>query len=609
MLNELPIEVLQQIAGNLPTASSITNLSQVSRKFHAIVSDNDQTIFRNFVRNEFPTIRTPPAWRDAAKVLTSRSRAWERKAFVAKECHPPPDPLDWQRRNGPGNPVWTTGYHPVIDSYETWQDGSWSSRKEVLAWGAAGRLRVRTIADGATTWTSSKLSEDDRQDLDILDVRLLRPPQHDNRAGETILLRTADGETKKLETSSKVNDFRQTGNYDIGLSRPTGMDVNSSCDPLLALCDNDSIRLYPVQSSNQNISPLETFALHSDSEVLARTRCVKFLSDTSLAVASQYLQGFSRAPLKVYDVNTAHGRHRPLTETLTSNDSDIVGRHNANVVMPLDDVASLSGQTGRLILSGWTDGICRLHDLRTPAKAVAKYVDVVDDGQIMSLLPIGHERFVAGGHQNGCLKTFDLRITGARPYSHKVLQTSQSRQKSLETVHFYDPSTCDWTKSQTYRGINIFVNPLVNMSMGLWNPLPTKPSRRSERYRGALYALSSPSPSSPTMYVGISNHVIQLDLLSTDDERGRMSKLHNSVGDPNLQKERTMEFSCYERPRSGHSSTDPVLLRKQLPLHGPRNDESDVQGLREEDWDERWRLETQGRSRGTARSWNVTRQR
>ncbi|RVX75692.1 hypothetical protein B0A52_00048 [Exophiala mesophila] len=605
MLNELPLEVLQQIAGCLPTASSITNLSQASRQFHAIVTDNDQTIFGDFVRNRFPSIRTPPPWRDAARVLTSRSRAWDRKAFVAKECHPPSDPVEWQTIPGMDHTAWTTGYHPVIDSYETWQGGSWSSGKEVLAWGAAGRLRVRTIVDGVTTWTSSKLSEDDRQDLDIMDVRLLRPSQHDNKAGETILLRTADGATKKLETSSKVNDFHQTGNYNFGCSRPTGMDVNSSHDPLLALCDNDSVRLYPVHSSEQNISPLETFALHGNPEVVERTRCLKFLSETSLAIASQYLQGLSRAPLRVYDVNTAHGCRTPLTETLTSNDSDIVGRHNANVVVPLDDVASLSGQPGRLILSGWTDGISRLHDMRTPSKAVAKYVDVVDDGQIMSLLPIGHERFVAGGHQNGCLKTFDLRLTGARPYSHKLLQPTQSQQKSLETVQFYDPATCDWTKGQTYRGINIFVNPWVNRSMGLgvWDPLPTKPSRRSVRYRGALYSLSSPSPSSPTIYVGMSNHVLQLDFFSTDDEHGGLSKLHKSVGQNKLQKQRTMEFSCYERPRSGHSSTDPVLLRKQTPLHGPRNDESDVQGLQEEGWDERWRLETQRRPRGTARTW------
>ena len=150
MLDDLPVEVIQHIVSQLPTASSIINLSLTSRKLHKVISRDNYICFRGFVKKSFPSIETPPLWREAARVLTSRSRAWDRRAFVARECCPPVDPEDMGEARS-----WTpASYQPVIDCYETWNGSTWSERKEVLAWGAAGRLRMRITENGKVIWKS-----------------------------------------------------------------------------------------------------------------------------------------------------------------------------------------------------------------------------------------------------------------------------------------------------------------------------------------------------------------------------------------------------------------------------------------------------------------------
>jgi hypothetical protein len=76
-----------------------------------------------------------------------------------------------------------------------------------------------------------------------------------------------------------------------------------------------------------------------------------------------------------------------------------------------------------------------------------------------------------------------------------------------------------------------------------------------------------------------------------------------------------LNFSCYERPRHGHESTDPVLLRKQLSLAGGRRDShhdgkksSGTSGELEPGWDDRWRLETYDRTRGRNLDWGGPRE-
>lgn len=611
MLQDLPVEVIQQIIGHLSTASSIVNLSLTNRKIHAIISADDYACFRTFVQRAFPSIKTPPLWRDAARALTSRSRAWDRRAFIARECHPPPDKLEL-----PPDFIPTVGYHPVIDSYEIWPGSTWLSRKEVLAWGAAGRLRMRTVQNGITTWSSFRVPDDHRQELDILDVRLLLPHQHDKGTGECIVLRRANKELIKVETGRQPDVFTQKSRY-IVPQDVTCIDISRDAHPILATCSTDSIDLFPVHSSERNVRPMDTVAVQSQYSVRSRKRCAKFLSDTTLAVATQFLQGRNRAPIDVYDISPTGLSSTPLQASISFSESShlVGGRHSANVIVPLDDFGTSTGRSGQLFLSGWTDGIARLYDTRVSAKAVAEYIDVVDDGQILSLLPIGHERFLAGSHQNGCLKIFDLRMSGARPYSYLDARPPNAPLPSQPSQTSSRPGTTTF-HSRNRRDINIFLTPAINYGERLWQPLARRPARRSNRYRGSVYSLSSPSPSSPTVYAGIENHVLRLDFLSTDDYMsGRAGQLDPSLGLYD-KTNHVLNLSCYERPRERHESTDPVLLRKQVSLssNGRKDSTTGTQtgsGLHSEaepGWDERWRLETFDRSRGRNIGWGTTRE-
>lgn len=608
MLQDLPVEVVQQIIHHLPTASSIINLSLTNQKIHAIVSADDYAVFRTFIQRAFPTIKTPPLWRDVARTLTSRSRAWDRRAFIARECYPLGDSDAFPQRF---HPVYTVGYHPVIDSYEVWQGGSWSNRKEVLAWGAAGRLRTRTIKDGVTTWSSFRTPEDRRQDLDILDVRLLLPHQHENQDGESIILQRANQEIIKVETSSKPDDFTEKSRYIIPSGDLMCMDVSRNSRPLLAACDNSSIHLYPIHSFERHVRTRDTVPVEENHSKRNRKRCAKFLSDTTLAVGVQFFQGRDRAPINIYDIGPTGLSSTPLAESISFSESNhpLLGRHSANVITPLDDIGTSTRHPGQIFLSGWTDGIVRLYDTRVPRRAVAEYLDPVDDGQILSLLPIGHERFLAGSHQNGCLKTFDLRISGARAYSYLDARPQPQPQPPAPQP----PSIRSVPAPR--RDINIFLTPNINPGERLWQPLPHRSSRRSQRYRGSVYSLSAPSPSSPTIYAGIENHVLQLDFVSTDDYRNGLLGPADSIlaSDHKSTQNHVLNFSCYERPREGKESTDPVLLRKQAKLTDGRDDpdrqngQGDCGTQSKDGWDERWRLEIYDRDRSRNLDWGAAR--
>ncbi|KIV81142.1 hypothetical protein PV11_08584 [Exophiala sideris] len=610
MLQDLPIEVIQQIIGHLSTASSIVNLSLTNRKIHAIISADDYGCFRAFVQKAFPSIKTPPLWRDSARALTSRSRAWDRRAFIARECHPPLDQAD-----PPHNFTATVGYHPVIDSYEIWPGSTWFSRKEVLAWGAAGRLRVRILQNGVATWGSFLVPDDHRQELDILDVKLLQPHQHDSKAGESIVLRRANGELIKVETCPRLDVFTEKSRYIIPQDM-TCIDISRSANPMLAACGGDSIHLYPVHSLERNVRPMDRVTVQSSYSVRNRKRCVTFLSDTTLAVGVQFLQGRNRAPIIVYDISPTGLSATPLLESISFADSrhPVIGRHSANVIVPLDNWGTSTRRSGQLFLSGWTDGIVRLHDTRVPTTAVTEYVDFVDDGQILSLLPIGHERFLAGSHQNGCLKIFDLRMAGARPYSYLDARSADARRSSRSNRTTSRPGSTT-PNSRNRRDINIFITPTINYGERLWQPLARRPARRSNRYRGSVYSLSSPSPSSPTVYAGIENHVLRLDFVSTYDYRRGTPGLVDPSLDLHDKTNHVLNLSCYERPREGHESTDAVLLRKQLNLtSGGRKDSAidphigtSLRAEVEPGWDERWSLETFERNRGRNLDWGATR--
>ena len=149
-LAALPPELLAQILVLIDTARVVSHLALTCRKAHAFV-ENDG--FRIFVQTRFPYISppmkpSPSFWKEAALGMTSLSKNWDRKAFIAWSINPQKEvtqDLGSHRSRGRrAEAGQTMGFTPVIDSYEAWYGGDWTSRKEVVAWGAGAALCMRT---------------------------------------------------------------------------------------------------------------------------------------------------------------------------------------------------------------------------------------------------------------------------------------------------------------------------------------------------------------------------------------------------------------------------------------------------------------------------------
>ena len=583
MLHDLPIECLQHIIGYLPSATAIINVALTNRALYDKISADNYGVLQYFVRRSFPSIKTESGWRASAIALTARSRAWDRRAVVARECYPPD--LEVASRSQVRRQKF--GFTPAIDSYETSAAGS---RKEVVAWAAGGKIVLRSTTPDSVAYQTLRFLNDDDPMNDNLELRLLRPHQHDSSEGEQLLIRQANGQVASIRTHDDTDEY-STSLY----CPPDGVaeciDVSSSRDPVLAVCNIQKIELYAVHSTAEDVAPVGILNLQQMSDKVGRQRCARFLSERTLAVAPQYLQGKQSAPIILHDLQApvTNARTQPTVSHIPE-DLSVRVRHCANVLAPLDNVC---GNDGQLFLSGWSDGVARLHDIRTGNGCEISYTDKVDDGQILSLQPIGHQSFLAGSHQNGCLKTFDMRMPGAKNYSYLNARPS-TRVPSLT-------QTQDLVPRQMQRDINIFLALRMPHRQTGWKPLPLTNNDRLNRYSGSIYSLSSPSPSSPTIYAGIEDHVIQLDFISTNDVRRGVAidpALH--LNDKELG--RVLNLSCYQRPREGYESTDPVLLNHQKSFSVLDSSALERQSTNQ-GWDERWSLSSSGQGRSRRRSW------
>lgn len=593
MIDQLPPEIILQIISHLPTATAILNVCSVNRKLREILKNDRSAVFHTFIHRWFPSIQASPPWQEAASRLTSRSRAWDRKAFIARECAPPRD----EDESTPRNNRWQHfTYVPVIDSYETFDSNHGQSPKEVLAWGAAGRLRMRTTRGRVVKWSSFKVPDDSVAHTDILDLRLLRPHQNRNRHGESIVIRRANGNIALLNAMPEKDSFATASTY---ISKRDAsidcMAISDAPEPIIAVCESKSIQLSPVHCAGQETRMDKAIPLTETSTVKQRKRCAKFLTYTRIAIATQHLEGLDQAPVEVFDISPTGLTSSPLVrlQDFVTETSTLRGRKGANCLARVESISQSGNCAGNLLLSGWSDGIARLYDLRCGSKPVREYTDAVDDGQIFSILPIGQERFLAGSHQNACLKVFDMRMD-ARVYDYSCLAPPMKKDTQHQEMN---PARQQGPAGQRSRDINVFLALTVHRASQPWQPLPGRHNNaRLPRYRGSIYSLSSPSPSSPTVYAGIQNHVIQLDFVATDDCFLKRAGAHKI-----LDQRPILDLSCYERPREGFESTDTVLLRKQA--EWKQCWQSRIEA--ETGWDERWRLERQRTRRGMAASWQT----
>ncbi len=400
MLSELPYELLILIVTHLPTAQSLLHLSLTCRRLREYV---EREGYRVFVQTRFPSLDVPPYWTDAAHALTTLSKAWDRKAFIARYIEPSATVVRLPRgRQGSDHERrWryqTMGYRPVIDSYEDWIADDWSSRHEVLAWGAGAELvvRLKTMGHAAERmWQDARNDADKSEKFDqhhhmiqwlaykedghvegrddVTSVNILRPAQSTgqlpSKTTEEVVVGRASGGLAivTLSASQEQSFIRQ--NY-ITDGRPVrSASVSVSGDTLVAACLSDTaLALYPLKSADTDISPVSEVAVIPSGKP-GRTWSTRFLTHDRLAVGL----GPSMEPIHVYSIGPTGISSEPLRKFGTAG-ADVKmfgddrvdtggcttsGTSSVYPIVPIATSSQAGGREGEIFLSGWYDGVVR----------------------------------------------------------------------------------------------------------------------------------------------------------------------------------------------------------------------------------------------------------
>lgn len=595
MLTELPAEIIYNIVLHLPAVSCLTSLAETCHHLHLLIAAEDSRIFRTFLKTRFPWIEPPPFSKDAARALTSRSRALDKRAVVGRFVVPPKDVIKVGSHRGTRADTPTLGYRPAIDSYEVWNGDFWSDRKEVLAWGAADELIVHIRQTGSKPsdkWVIFNDLDHVSSYDDICGVTLLKSEKFlQDPDKEHLIFGRVRGELVHLSITpdNAAHTYEQEFvTHGSGLER---IDLSDGPAPILAAhFDNGSIALYHTATEQAKVHPFAH--LQTGYEGVSRNKYSKFLSPTRLAIGTGRMQD-SLSIARVTPDSVSLERKIGVDSLDIPSEVRANWRVNANVsaVPPLTAQAD-GGQSGDVFLAAWGDRAVRLHDLRSPEPYEYTYRDTTDDNPVYCVHPFGHDRFVVGAGGDAVVKFFDLRMHNTYSYLNGAFPPVSP--------------TADKSSSKKSRRDNSIRYPRKDYSIFLSHPPPglsnsnrARPRRNNNAnsrlsYRGPIYTMSSPSALSPTIYTGVVNGIFRLDFACTDDLTSASHQWHedNIALDVNAEvsvaapaPDRVVELSGYERPEANNTTTT-SKLRTQQPLSpGLNSDDTNevVSG-----WDRRW---------------------
>ena len=588
-LATLPPEILVQIVTHITTAKELCHLSLVCKRLNTFIENDgfrvlSQTLFPYI---QFPSTHTALFWRDAFHGLITQARNWDRKAFTAWTISPATDARYEKNRRRTHNAPreQTMGFIPVIDSYEAWYGGDWSSRKEIVAWGAGADLVVRTRTMGPKAqdvWNAAvnKSPKDFNAHHhtykwanyhepgvhegldDITFVKLLQQASVDEL--EQFIIGRVSGALELVGLNATTSQSQVRFSFTTE-GRPVRSATTNGHQTLLAACLSDSIvSLYSLcaSSTSQNAREIAPVAERSasPSRQVGRTWTSQFLSNDRLAVG----YGSAQQPIRIYKV----GRGELASESPVLF-NPVTERHAEKFtsVYSLSSIptsSSAGGNGGNIFLSGAYDGLVRLHDLRSANPTVAIFRDPVDFSPIYSLLPVANEKFVAGGGRHSILKVFDLRMPGSELYS------SVNNGHSTTTSHGTGNPKTPRDKEKNRLNWNTFL------------PTTNKPFSRATN-DSSVYALSRPSQCSPTLYAGLQSTIVQIDIVSvmdpyTDSIFSYGPTMTGNSLDVRAKWDQEGRVSCL--PMYVHND-GPITLRRQKPVDYYA--QSDIKG-----WDERW---------------------
>lgn len=533
MLSNLPPELLIEISSHLGNAQALYHLSLTCRTLHNFVENEG---WKTFARTRFPSIPVTDDWRNAAHGLTTLSRNWDRRALLARYIEPSDNIIsfgDGQRSNRWRRPKGQTmGYRPCIDSYEEHLGTSWTKRKQVLAWGAGTELVIRVkqtdkASKGAnmsdehnspTSWYTWRVPGGLEGRDDITAINVLRPHQWSAGADtEKVIMGTANGSLQALcfcpdwPLSVTLDSFNTDG-------RPVhSTDISSSNSPLLVACLSDTkLVLYPTQThyEKSEIEPVSEVEIIPETPSNLRIWSTRFLSDSRLAIGlgptTQPIHvyevtpsGLSQHPIRKFPLDLAHSTANDRVDQATQRSSSVYP------IAPLPASSVASEDEGNIFLSGGYDGIIRLHDMRSSSPYESLYWDPTDASSIFSLQTIGRERLVAGSARHSTLKFWDVRVSGGRAYHYVDVAASASTGRDLLQKDKV-PNDAAPSPISPY-GWNLFLNPRnLQQRGGSW--------RDRRRTESPVYTLSSPSPSSPSVFAGVEDSVVEIDFVSILDK-------------------------------------------------------------------------------------------
>ncbi|KAG9951679.1 hypothetical protein KCU85_g2504, partial [Aureobasidium melanogenum] len=598
-LADLPVELLNQVVSHCP-ATSVGHLSRTSKSLHEFV---EREGWRTFTQTHFPNLGPSSYWRDAARSLTTLSRNWQRRAFLATYLTPSGDATalpagqaikKWRRPAGQ-----TMGFQPAVDSYEQFTGSRWVDRRQVVAWSAGAELVVRVKVRDASTeeayrnatpqekldkfenngtqvrwWTYKPLSSVEGRD-DITSVRILKRNDQPSRSSidssEQIIIGTANGdlqlvEVPPVEDSSVIKTYYVTNGVSVR-STSLSTDVEATQDQpqhLAANLSDSRIALYQVDPAQFKIAPVSEINAIPQRHKGCRIWSTKFLDSSRLAVGL----GPSVEPINIFEIRPEGIVEEPMRKIGLTGSADELDPVKASSIYPIEPLLdSNGGRNGNLFLSGGYDGIVRLHDMRSPSPFTAIYHDPTDDAAIYSLLSRCRDRVVAGASRHGLLKVFDLRMSGGSMYDYAGVSDTN------------DSSTGDW---------NIFINPRDRYVNSAWRG-PNSWMRRSAE--GSVYNLSSPSPTSPFIFAGVENAVVEFNFSSVLDKHPDPIFLSSSVGkkvrrdsvSSYLQhKQDILNLAMYSQGTDG--SREAMKLRTQRSVEETLGQDINPAGL-----DERWK--------------------
>jgi WD40 repeat protein len=595
MLSDLPSEIIYHIATYLPTANALAHLSQTCHRLNEIITAEDPRIFRAFVQSRFPDVETPPYWKDAAQALTSRSRALDRKAIIGRFVVPSEaaTKIGHHEVSRSDNP--TLGYRPVIDSYEIWNGTSWADRKEVLAWGAAHQLVMsikQTGAQAQEKWIMFNDVEDVSSYDDISCLHLLssRPEYSQETDVEHLIFGRIRGDIVHITVSPKNATHSYKKRFLTYGLKLDNTDLSDDADPVLAAhFDNGSIALYHTTTQKEEVEPFTW--LRPDGAL--RNKYSKLLSPSLVAVST----GDIKESLCISKV-TPSGISPYRTISIDSLDSDfkaLTRKANIGAIEPLN-AHPLAGPPGEVFLAAWDDYTVRLHDLRSQKPYEVAYKDITDLNPIYSLHTFGHNHFLAGAGGDAVVKIFDMRMCNTYSYLNAQVPTGAEPQTNKSTSNGKGPTNKSPTSHPyTQKDFSIFLSNPAPLPQT--QPNNTNPRRRRRLpYRGPIYTMSTPSPTSPTIYTGIVDGIVRLDLASTDDLTGpRKAWYEDNLGlglntgpgpSPDVTRD-AIDLAGYERPdMKGVGATSVTSkLRNQRAFWkiSSSYDEEDGDG-----WDLRW---------------------